>query len=95
MMEKCNATNNNLFTFSQSSPAYLHYTLFPASDHFLLANLEPERLVSVTRRVKLPSVCERACKQGNGKMEVQCVRETETAAGARPHPAVEKASHYP
>ena len=34
---------------ASGSTAYLHYTLFPAPDHFLLANLEPKRLVSITR----------------------------------------------
>lgn len=43
---------------------YLHYTLFPASDHFLLADLEPERLVPVTRGVKLPTVCQGSCQPG-------------------------------
>lgn len=38
--------NVNITNF-RSFPAYLHYTLFPASDHFLLADLEPERLVPV------------------------------------------------
>lgn len=28
--------------------SYLHYSLFPASDDFLLADLEPERFVPVT-----------------------------------------------
>lgn len=35
--------------YAPGSPAYLHYPLFPASDHFLLANLEPERFVPVAR----------------------------------------------
>lgn len=33
---------------ASTSSAHLDYTFFPASDHLLLANLEPKWLVSVT-----------------------------------------------
>lgn len=53
---------NRWTVHSSSSVAYLHYTFFPASDHFLLADPESERLVSITRWVELPPVCQGACE---------------------------------
>jgi hypothetical protein len=46
---------------------HLHYTLFPASDHFLFANLEPKRLVPVARGVELTSICEGTLSGRQGK----------------------------
>ncbi len=73
-----------------SSIVYLNDTLFPASDHFLPADLESERLVPITRRVKLPSICQGACEQGDG----QGHRVRKNAEQLPVFPVEEKSSHY-
>lgn len=49
-----------IFLSRQNTITHLRNTFLPATDHFLFTNLELKWLVTVTGRVKLSSICQRA-----------------------------------